>query len=903
MKYRQIVLYSLILAAITGCSLETPATECPNVKAVLNPNGELNESDTEKSKLSGTCPSIDYKCITEDPEAPYCIECRKNETVCSQRCVDIQTSSLHCGKCGNECASEKSCKNGKCVEPDEWPCKYKDKSGAELLLAEGYEFCDVDEFWGCHNGQMEQILVCASGACTPDGKCVEPPAGCEGGRAHDEYYCKDSKLYQCDDGEDKLIPACGSNPCFWLDEQAVCDKIPKDGFTTIPSIWDSIDVFIQDSCIDSESLAEGLHVAVEGIITTIVEGDSEKGQAAGFYMQTPKIKQKAAIFVEYDLSQNTKNIKVGDAVKVTANSLGHVNCELRIRSKKNDIAIEKIELSESMEMTDISLNELSADGYKNNYQGMVVRTQDVIIEQQMDKTEGDASNKACMPAGLGISSVKTQDEIGIVTNTLWADAYKELEQGKLYHLTGIARNHSGCIGLDIRDKSDILQIPDCRDKADGKYCETLQDSTWYIECQDGNDTDNTRICSGDTPVCSYILGGCFEEGKCGDKRLDLIEECEGDSVVGAVFHRNIGTCKAYLNDPNATGRFTCNPDTCKIEEDCHSPVCGNGVKEPGSLFNEECDKEDFGGLECKDILQDPGATGKLKCTPECGLDASECVPSKCTEMDMRCFGNILQYCDANGVWQDSVDCSPLRRCSAEEFTCLEAEKNDCIAMDGTKVANDTEGCFNVYTSAYCSDGQWFAKQECEIGCGEYLEHQTCLGNKGPWKTLIAAPKLYDINTYETGLNETTTPGIVGSFNYATTVTSGALNVGPWPATSEPAYNKDYIVFKLSQEDISWINQTENVVIHTIFDYSTNGNGPNNIAMTWVINGVLESSTLRKESTNLTERFSIDHKVKIQRRNIKTMELRILGYNAPVKYAGNLRIYPLTIIARQATNMD
>src|SRR5208337_3872196 len=42
-------------------------------------------------------------------------QCQAGQAMCNGTCVDLQTSSHHCGTCGNVCGSGTSCTNGMCT--------------------------------------------------------------------------------------------------------------------------------------------------------------------------------------------------------------------------------------------------------------------------------------------------------------------------------------------------------------------------------------------------------------------------------------------------------------------------------------------------------------------------------------------------------------------------------------------------------------------------------------------------------------------------------------------------------------------------------------------------------------------------------------------------------------------
>jgi hypothetical protein len=131
--------------------------------------------------------------------------CDNGESFCGGKCVDTDTSILHCGGCGNSCESDQLCYAGSCASDcSEVPC-------------EGMTWCDPDS------------SVCLPG-CVDDYQCG-PTEMCDVG-THEcvcgfEYQlCGEECIFQGEPCADN----CGNGS---IDSGEACDGNALDGYTCV----------------------------------------------------------------------------------------------------------------------------------------------------------------------------------------------------------------------------------------------------------------------------------------------------------------------------------------------------------------------------------------------------------------------------------------------------------------------------------------------------------------------------------------------------------------------------------------------------------------------------------------------------------------------------------------------
>jgi hypothetical protein len=112
---------------------------------------------------AGTLANIELRLLA-DP-----VDCPAGSTLCAgadeePSCVDVATSSEHCGGCGRSCAASESCKDGR--------CRCSQASG--ILECDGQ--CTDSRTSDSHCGSCDQTCAerCVAGRCDLFGTCAEP---------------------------------------------------------------------------------------------------------------------------------------------------------------------------------------------------------------------------------------------------------------------------------------------------------------------------------------------------------------------------------------------------------------------------------------------------------------------------------------------------------------------------------------------------------------------------------------------------------------------------------------------------------------------------------------------------------------------------------------------------------
>ncbi|MBR4985350.1 MAG: hypothetical protein IKY83_06405 [Proteobacteria bacterium] len=180
--------------------LATQSTSCPATAIEL----------LEQSQKYSICPHTAPNCLSyvhhktaesessEDADATraMCSSCAEGMAICYEnnkfQCVDLNTSTNHCGICGNKCESAngktQSCINGECVtfqclyhqcEDENHTCinpASNDTCGATCDKPQG-ESCDQTKGLSCMKTENDVYkCACESGISNKEGKCVNPAA-------------------------------------------------------------------------------------------------------------------------------------------------------------------------------------------------------------------------------------------------------------------------------------------------------------------------------------------------------------------------------------------------------------------------------------------------------------------------------------------------------------------------------------------------------------------------------------------------------------------------------------------------------------------------------------------------------------------------------------------------------
>lgn len=103
--------------------------------------------------LVAACWSLDTSSVTELASA-----CQAGETKCGDTCVDVTTSSIHCGDCNLKCASGASCTDGRCSAYEAQACN-------AVTKRPGMQLCDAK----CVDTEFSDTDCGACGKACPDG--------------------------------------------------------------------------------------------------------------------------------------------------------------------------------------------------------------------------------------------------------------------------------------------------------------------------------------------------------------------------------------------------------------------------------------------------------------------------------------------------------------------------------------------------------------------------------------------------------------------------------------------------------------------------------------------------------------------------------------------------------------
>ena len=153
-------------------------------------------------------------------------ECSSSQSFCSGRCIPTSSNPLHCGACGNVCASNETCEDGSCRSAVTCTGGQRDCGGGCTDVSENLLHCGRcgEE---CADGES-----CISGGCVPETCPAEQPSRCGDG-------CTDTQSDNSNCG-DCTTKCTSSQTC----ESGVCAEA-CDGT--------SCEVDGADVCVDTQS--------------------------------------------------------------------------------------------------------------------------------------------------------------------------------------------------------------------------------------------------------------------------------------------------------------------------------------------------------------------------------------------------------------------------------------------------------------------------------------------------------------------------------------------------------------------------------------------------------------------------------------------------------------------------
>lgn len=133
--------------------------------------------------------------------------CATSETRCGDACVNLSTSTTHCGACGNVCNETENCTAGTCRAPCTSPMSLC--AGACVDTRNSNSHCGTCGH-ACASGQ-----VCTMGSCTSSSSCPAQHLDCNGMSSDGCEIDLGAASNQCPAAEN-LGAFCGDTSCGFL---------------------------------------------------------------------------------------------------------------------------------------------------------------------------------------------------------------------------------------------------------------------------------------------------------------------------------------------------------------------------------------------------------------------------------------------------------------------------------------------------------------------------------------------------------------------------------------------------------------------------------------------------------------------------------------------------------------
>ncbi|VVB65364.1 Stigma-specific protein, Stig1 [Candidatus Gugararchaeum adminiculabundum] len=174
------------------------------------PSGSGSGTPACLGTFEGTC--------SDCPPPPVC---QQGQIICRGNCVDNNTDSLNCGRCGHQCPSGQTCQNGNCTGIPPLNC-----SGG-LILCNGACIDTTSSQFNC--GSCGNI--CAPGRVCQNGDCAAiPPLNCSDGFTRCNITCRNTNSDSSNCG------GCGVQcPSGQYCQSATCKNSDSDHGTLICS--------------------------------------------------------------------------------------------------------------------------------------------------------------------------------------------------------------------------------------------------------------------------------------------------------------------------------------------------------------------------------------------------------------------------------------------------------------------------------------------------------------------------------------------------------------------------------------------------------------------------------------------------------------------------------------------
>jgi hypothetical protein len=194
---------------------------------VAKARGTEGNGDNDKRCLDRRKTRCNGKCVNLQKSEKHCgrcgKRCRSDQTCCKGHCVNLQKSEKHCGSCGKHCRSTQTCCKGHCVN----------LQGNERHCGSCFNRCQENET--CVNGTCRR----AEGQCQTASDCPQPTdecqkAVCTSGQCtnvpHEGKACNDNNPCTENDTCTATGACVGTlkNNCVQCQDDTQCTDVPVD---------------------------------------------------------------------------------------------------------------------------------------------------------------------------------------------------------------------------------------------------------------------------------------------------------------------------------------------------------------------------------------------------------------------------------------------------------------------------------------------------------------------------------------------------------------------------------------------------------------------------------------------------------------------------------------------------
>lgn len=688
-----------------------------------------------------------------------------------------------------DCTGNQVCVN----ESGAYNCKEAAVNSCELngtTIAPNAKICDKNKLRTCTDGALDAGETCPVGTSKcENGGCVAAPCGAI---ANGQKSCNEdnSQIATCRDGslvdddtctEDEKCSLDGATPsCVPL------KNIPT--YETIKSIHNDYSTIVPAECDGKNGNTIEANVDIEGVVTGKY---IDSGATKGIFIQDASIAdgKNAGIFVFCNSGKTNcpaYDVSLGDNVKVVADGVGHLNCQLQIRSKTKT-TITKTSKTNKIVPVNVNVQDVNS-GVHGDYNGTLVKLSHVYAVEKITTPKGwyvaDDDGKR----------VLVSNKLSKIQDLLHADGE--------YYVTGIVEYNTKIAQVMPRVATDVDEIEctgtqtKCGLNADDAYATyTCSGIKWSNEQLCPSNVDHgVPACNGN--ACGFECeSGYHKEGSSCVKDPEPKKDCK-DANNKTVTHGKVGcntkTSTATCDDGNWTGAVNCSVPANSIAS-CSDAVCDftceAGFTKSGSKCIENGCKDNTGAtvspgeVGCKHAKQyavcSKGAwgegtaceieNGESKCRDgECyayscnaGFEKSGDGKS-CVSTDTSCSGEngvsvasgeigcktstIMAMCE-NTVWDLDDDCATkydhgTGKCSinscvlvscetgyaknSDSTACVKQE-NSCTDAYGATVRHNADGCNTTTSLATCNNGSWATSDAiaCASFFGDHVESAEC----------------------------------------------------------------------------------------------------------------------------------------------------------------------------------